>query len=98
MAEIKKYPKIVQSDDRGQIVIPKEIRREIKSDNGTAFYVYAIGEDAILLKKSPKPDLENDDSLKAIKQKSGKLGISGKDVEKMISKQKKSKGPFEVVE
>jgi len=52
MAE--KYAKIVQSDKRGQIVIPKSIRKELKLEEGAAFWVYKV-DDGIYLKKVEAP-------------------------------------------
>ena len=39
---MKKYPKVVQCDKRGQIVIPKDIRNELKIDEGTGFWMYSL--------------------------------------------------------
>jgi len=47
---MKKYPKIVQVDKRGQIVIPKEIRKELGLSSQTPIWVYSIGTQGILLK------------------------------------------------
>ena len=51
--------KISQIDNRGQIVIPKEIREKLKISPGTGFYIYNISSDGILLKKIPNilPDI-----------------------------------------
>lgn len=51
---MKTYPRIVQVDKRGQIVIPKEIRRELGITGSNPFVVYSIGKDGILLKASNK--------------------------------------------
>ncbi len=45
-----KYPRVVQSDKRGQIVIPKSVRTELGINEGAAFWVYKT-EDGIFLKK-----------------------------------------------
>ena len=52
--------KISQIDNRGQIVIPKEIREKLKISPGTGFYIYNISNDGILLKKIPdiSPNIE----------------------------------------
>ena len=52
--------KISQIDNRGQIVIPKEIREKLKISPGTGFYIYDISNDGILLKKIPniQPNIE----------------------------------------
>jgi AbrB family looped-hinge helix DNA binding protein len=48
MAE--KVTKVVQCDARGQIVIPKGIRKDLKLDEGAAFWIYNV-EGGIFLKK-----------------------------------------------
>jgi len=50
-----KYAKIVQSDSRGQIVIPKSVRKKLGIKEGAAFWVYT-SEDGIYLKKVESPD------------------------------------------
>ncbi|MBW2978332.1 AbrB/MazE/SpoVT family DNA-binding domain-containing protein [Candidatus Woesearchaeota archaeon] len=52
MAE--KYAKIVQADKRGQIVIPKSIRKVLRLEEGAAFWVYHV-DDGIYLKKVEAP-------------------------------------------
>tara|TARA_Y100000310_G_scaffold332891_1_gene409352 strand:+ start:2188 stop:2349 length:162 start_codon:yes stop_codon:yes gene_type:complete len=42
--------KIVQSDNRGQIVIPKNIRKELNLDNRAAFWIY-VDKGKIMLEK-----------------------------------------------
>ncbi|MFT4310038.1 MAG: AbrB/MazE/SpoVT family DNA-binding domain-containing protein, partial [Candidatus Woesearchaeota archaeon] len=54
---MKKYPKIVQCDKRGQIVIPKEIRQDLGIDEGCGFWVFSITDEGILLKKMDAPQL-----------------------------------------
>lgn len=51
--------KIVQSDPRGQIVIPKRIREELKIEKEAAFWIY-IQNNNIVLKKIEKPRLKNE--------------------------------------
>ena len=45
------FPKIVQVDKRGQIVIPKDIRAELGITPNTNFWVYSVTDEGILLKK-----------------------------------------------
>ena len=78
---MKKYPKLVQCDKRGQIVIPKEIRLDLNVEEGTGFFVYSITDEGILLKKVTVPVLSNDDNvIKVIRDKSSQIPI---DLEKM---------------
>lgn len=55
---MKKSVKIVQSDKRGQIVIPKSIRKNLNLEEGAAFWVYEL-EDGIYLKKVETPSLKS---------------------------------------
>lgn len=89
---MKKYPKIVQCDARGQIVIPKDIRSELRVDEGSGFYIYSIDEEGILLKKIPDSELDKDDTLiSEIRSKSKKLDIDPKNIDKTLKKYKKKK-------
>ncbi len=96
---MKKYPKIVQSDSRGQIVIPKDIRRELGIDEGTGFYMYTITDEGILLKKIDAKELaENKKILDELTEKAGALDIDPKNITKSVKKYKKTKeGSLEVV-
>ena len=60
---MKKYPKIVQCDRRGQIVIPKDIRKDLKIDEGTGFWMFSITNEGILLKKIDTPALDEQSAM-----------------------------------
>lgn len=96
---MRKYPKAVQCDKRGQIVIPKDIRQELDIDEATAFWMYSITNEGILLKIIPKDELSDDSSLlKELKEKSSKLNVSSKNIDKTVSNyKKKSKGRLEEI-
>lgn len=96
---MKKYPKVVQCDKRGQIVIPKDIRSELKIDEGTAFWMFSVEGEGILLKKIPLKEFsEEDESVKEISQKSEKVGIKKDNLQKTVKKYKKTKeGNLEVI-
>ncbi len=96
---MKKYPKIVQCDKRGQIVIPKDIRRDLKIDEGTGFWMYSVTNEGILLKKIDILPLdENKDMLDEIKSKSDKLKIKKSNISNSVKKYKKTKdGNLEVI-
>jgi len=47
---MKRYAKVVQSDERGQIVIPKDIRLELGLDQGASYALYVIDKEGIFLK------------------------------------------------
>ena len=86
---MKKYPKIVQCDKRGQIVIPKDLRQELGIDEGSAFWMYSITDEGILLKLVPKDNLSDSDVINKIKEKAHKIGVSTKNVEKSVKEYKK---------
>ncbi|MBT3463391.1 AbrB/MazE/SpoVT family DNA-binding domain-containing protein [archaeon] len=89
---MKKYPKVIQPDSRGQIVIPKDIRSELGIDESTAFWIYSITNEGILLKKVDTPNLsKNDKIIKEISDKSKKIKIDKKNIDKTIKQYKKTK-------
>ena len=96
---MKRYPKIVQCDSRGQIVIPKDIRRDLHVDEGTGFWMYSITNEGILLKKIDVLPLdENQDVLNEINAKADKLKIKKSNVQDSIKKYKKTKeGNLDVI-
>ena len=51
--------KIVQSDARGQIVIPQKIRKQLSIEDGAAFWIYTQ-KNNIILQKIDKPKLKNE--------------------------------------
>lgn len=96
---MKKYPKIVQCDKRGQIVIPKDIRRDLKIDEGTGFWMYSITDEGILLKKiEDNPLGKNKEILDEISEKADKLKIKKSNISDSVKKYKKTKdGNLEVI-
>lgn len=96
---MKKYPKIVQCDKRGQIVIPKDIRQELGVDEGSAFWMYSITEEGILLKIVPQEQLaEHSFIVNKLKQKADKIGISEDKIDQTVdSYKKRPKGRLEEI-
>lgn len=96
---IKKYPKLVQCDSRGQIVIPKDLRRELNIDEGTGFWMYTITDEGILLKKVKTPSLDDHSEIvKNIEEKADKLKIKKSNITKSVKKYKKTReGGLEVI-
>lgn len=89
---MKKYAKIVQIDSRGQLVIPKEVRRELNIEPGTGFYLYVIENEGILLKILPSKELqEHSHIIKEIEINADKINIKQENIEKSIQNYKKSK-------
>lgn len=89
---MKKYPRIVQCDARGQIVIPKEIRTDLGVEEGTGFYIYSVSNEGILLKKIDVPELSDSDPvIKELKDKADKISIKKEKIDKTIKDYKKTK-------
>jgi AbrB family looped-hinge helix DNA binding protein len=96
---VKKYPKLVQCDRRGQVVIPKDIRRELKIEEGTGFWMYAVTDEGILLKKVEKPSLgEHSEIVKNLEEKAGRMRMKKGNIKKSVQKYKKTKeGGLDVI-
>ena len=95
---MKKYPKIIQCDERGQLVIPKDIRLELGIDEGTGFWMHAITNEGILLKKINAPVLEEEEIMTEINGKADKLGIKKEHLRKTLKEyEQKKEENFEVI-
>lgn len=96
---MKKYPKIVQCDGRGQIVIPKDIRQDLKIEEGTGFWMYSVTDEGILLKKIDAPPLdEHKEIINEVLEKSDKIKVNKSNISKSVKKYKKTKdGNLEVI-
>jgi AbrB family looped-hinge helix DNA binding protein len=96
---LKKYPKLVQMDKRGQIVIPKDIRAELSLDEGVGFWIYSITKEGILLKKvESKPLEEHKEILDEIEEKSAKINVRKDNIQKSVQKYKKTtEGKLDVI-
>lgn len=83
---------ITHMTSKGQVVIPLDIRKEIKASEGTVFAVFGTG-DTIMLKKIYKPSKEQ--AIKEWKElveegnkRARALGIKEEDVVKIIHKRR----------
>ncbi|MFC1723907.1 AbrB/MazE/SpoVT family DNA-binding domain-containing protein [Nanoarchaeota archaeon] len=85
---LKKFPKLVQCDSRGQIVIPKDIRQELSIDEGTGMWMFSISDEGILLKLVEKPNLDDSAAMSETREKAGKLDINPKNLKKTKQKYK----------
>ncbi|MFO7710346.1 MAG: AbrB/MazE/SpoVT family DNA-binding domain-containing protein [Candidatus Woesearchaeota archaeon] len=96
---MKKYPRIVQCDKRGQIVIPKDIRNELKIDEGSGFWMYTVTDEGILLKKIEDPNLtESDSTVSELSEKAEKIDLNKANLHDTIEKYKKTKdGNLDVI-
>ena len=85
----------IKMSSRGQIVIPQDIREELKASEGTIFSVVSA-KDAIILKKILTPSKEElIKELGAIalegRKRAEKLGIKESNVPELIQRARKSK-------
>ena len=94
---MKRFAKIVQCDNRGQIVIPKDVRQELNIEGGTGFYMYIIENEGVLLKTIPQRELsEHAHIIKDIEVNAEKIDVKKKNLDESIQKYKKtSKGNFQ---
>jgi AbrB family looped-hinge helix DNA binding protein len=94
---MRRYAKIIQSDKRGQIVIPKDVRRELNIDEGTGFYLYVIENEGILLKIIPTKELsEQSHIVREIEVNADKIDVKKQNIDKSVENyKKKSRGNFE---
>ena len=94
---MRKYAKIIQSDKRGQIVIPKDVRQELGIEEGTGFYLYEIEGEGILLKILPNKELSDQSHIvKEVEVNADKIDVKKQNIDKSIDNyRKKSRGNFE---
>lgn len=83
----------IKMSSRGQIVIPRDIREELKASEGTIFSVVSA-KDAIILKKISTPSKEElIKELGAIalegSKRAEKLGIKESDVPELVQRVRK---------
>ena len=96
---MKRYPKPVKCDDRGQLVIPRDIRNDLGVTEGTGFLLYELTAEGILLKKIEPQALDaHIDILNEIEQKADKLAIKPANLKKSIERyEKKKEGNLELI-
>ena len=86
---------MVKMSSKGQIVIPQEIRAELRASEGTMFAVVS-GRDSIVLKKVATPSEEDlirelGEIAKEGAKRAEKLGIKESDVPGLVHKARKTK-------
>lgn len=86
---MKRLPKFLQADSRGQIVIPKEIRKELGIDASTGFIAYLIPGEGIFLKKVDAPELADENAITEIKANAAKLDVHTENIEQAEKEYKK---------
>ncbi len=96
---MKKYSKAIKCDERGQLVIPKDIRADLGIEEGTGFLMYMLTKEGILLRKIESQPLDiHHDILNEIEQKADKLNIKKENLKKSIKDYEKIKeGNLELI-
>ena len=89
------HAETIKMSSRGQIVIPQDIREELKASEGTIFSVVSA-KDTIILKKLLTPSKEElIKEMGAIalegRKRAEKLGIKESDVPELIQRVRKSR-------
>ena len=74
---MKRYAKLLQMDERGQLVIPKDVREELGLAAGVGFMLYALDDEAIVLKPVHARDLaEHPSTVRELEANASKMKIS----------------------
>ena len=94
---MKKYPKLVQTDKRGQIVIPKHVRQELGIDETTGFYIYTVPGEGILLKQIEPEPLEKSKLTKTLKDNAQTIGLDSNNLQEAEKTYKHTKGGLEKI-
>ncbi len=86
---------ITKMSSRGQIVVPQDLRKEMKAKEGTLFAVFGSN-DTIILKRIKVPSKEKlieelDRIAKAGRKRAEKLGLKEEDIPKIVHKIRKIK-------
>jgi AbrB family looped-hinge helix DNA binding protein len=56
---MKRYAKLLQMDERGQLVIPKDVRDELRLETGAGFSLYVLDAEGIVLVPVENKDLRD---------------------------------------
>lgn len=76
---------------KGQVVIPLEVREKLHLEAGSKFIVYPL-EDAVVLKRIEPPSFDEwDEALKPLRLEAKRKGISEKDVDEMVGQARRRK-------
>jgi AbrB family looped-hinge helix DNA binding protein len=84
---------LTRLSERGQVVIPTEVRKSMKLKEGERFIVMALGDTIILRKLELSQERVKLKSLiKESRGRAGKAGFSAQEVESLIRKTRKASG------
>lgn len=83
-------PEVTTISEKGQVVIPQSIRKELKIKPKTKFLVFGMG-DTVIMKKLELPDLKKEweDIFKTMDAK--ELKLSEKQIQEEIAASRKEK-------
>jgi AbrB family looped-hinge helix DNA binding protein len=90
MRKMSEEPEVTTISEKGQVVIPQAIRKELRIKPRTKFLVYGRG-DTIIMKKLELPDIKKEweDIFKMMDQKA--LKLSDQEIQKEIAATRKEK-------
>lgn len=94
---MKRYARRVSFDSRGQLIIPKEVRKEFFIEEGAAFWAFVIEKEGLLLKRIKEESIgENDLMIKELYEKCSKIGLDKKNISASLRNySRKHEGRFE---
>jgi len=83
-------PQVTTISEKGQVVIPQSIRKELKIKPRTKFLVFGKG-DTVIMKKLELPDIKKEwnEIFKAMDDKN--LKISEEEIQKEVAQARKSR-------
>jgi AbrB family looped-hinge helix DNA binding protein len=83
-------PQVTTMSEKGQVVIPQSIRKELGIKPKTKFLIYGRG-DTVIMKKLELPDLKKewDDIFKTMDKK--EITLSEKEIQNEIAESRKGK-------
>lgn len=96
---MKKYPKSITCDERGQLVIPRDIRSDLGIEEGTGFWIFSIENEGILLKKIDIQSLDKEDPvITELSDKADKINLKKDNLKKSVTNYTKdTEGNLEVI-
>lgn len=79
-------------------MIPKDVRSELRVDEGSAFWMYSITDEGILLKLVPRQELTSDSPIVSkVKEKASAIKVNPKNIDQSIAKYNKGSGRLEEI-
>ena len=82
---------IATLSQRGQIVIPRDVREKLHLEAGSKFVVFPL-DDSIVLKKLEIPTLEKwDKVMKPLREEAKRKKLTYKDIDKMVQETRRGK-------